>query len=107
MFFRAFNRINRATTIGRRVSSSSIPIQNPDPKPGPAGVDFVKAAIKWENIPAVLVALGFLAGIEDSNHARFSLAEDSNHARFSLAEDSNHDSIRSRKTMQGWNPHQK
>ena len=61
-FLRAFNRFNRFFPSGRRVSSSSIPIQIPDPKPGPVGFDFVKAAIKWENFPTVVVVLGFLTG---------------------------------------------
>ena len=63
MFLRAFNRFNRFFPIGRRVSSSSIPIQSPDPTPGPVGFDYIKAALKWENIPAVVVALGFLGNL--------------------------------------------
>ena len=67
MFFRAFKRINRATTIGRRVSSSSIPIQNPDPKPGPVGLDYIKATFTtlftWENFPIYVVAIAFAGDI--------------------------------------------
>ncbi len=60
MFFRAFNRINRATTIGRRASSSSIPIQNPNLN---VGLDYIKATFKWENFPLFVVAVAFAGDI--------------------------------------------
>ena len=63
MFLRAINnRINRVITFGRRVSSSSIPIQNPDSKPGPVGLDYLKATFKWENFT---IFVGVIALVGD------------------------------------------